>query len=430
MFQKNLFFLLPVVLALLLAVLFISVYGIQKIEFGDTNDYINAANSFLNGAPYPLQSEIHPMFRPPLFPFLIAVVWLVFPQSVVAVKIVQVLLHVGTVIVAYKTIREITKKDLAAFFGSSVVAVNPLLAAHTVDFYTEPLHTFLCITGMYLLVKMLKGDKFMYFAAFYAGVVFGLATLNRPAILGVAILMFAFVGIVHLKNEKRNKYLAATAILFASMFATILPWTYQNYQRTGEFILVNDGFSYNLWLGNLPGTIKLYEGEFATKEENQAFANYYWGMVQQEKLKELEQTDNYYQLKYNEREKVWRREALENMTEDYDLTARLFWGKFKTFWTPFLNPLTYGKTVVYLVAAFVIGTYIFGIYGMYLFFRNKAGKNYVILLLITFAVTTAIHVLIFGFVRYRIPNVDPYLSMLTGVALWHLFTKIRPELNY
>ncbi|MGH9819827.1 MAG: hypothetical protein ACRD43_06630, partial [Pyrinomonadaceae bacterium] len=204
---------------------------------------------------------------------------------------------------------------------------------------------------------------------------------------------------------------------------------YHNHQETGEFILVNDGFGYNLWLGNLPGTIKLYEGDFASKEENQAFADYYWGTVQKEKLAELEQSDNFSSLTIKEREKVWTREALKNITADFGFTARLMVGKLKAFWTPFLNRFSYGNTVVNLIAMFVIATYVLGLYGMYVFFKDKTGRSYVLLLILTFLVTTAIHVLIFGFVRYRVPNVDPYLSMLTGVAVWQIFARFLPQLD-
>ena len=215
-----------------------------------------------------------------------------------------------------------------------------------------------------------------------------------------------------------------------SLFLTIAPWTFYNYRTTGEFILVNDGFSYNLWLGNLRETIKLYEGGFESKEENERFANYVWGEVQTEKLKELEETDNYSSLKLNEREKVWRREAVKEITRDYNLTARLMLGKFIAFWTPFLNSFTYGDKIVAAVALFVIGIYIFGIYGAYIFSRNETGKKFIILLAVSFLVTTAIHVLIFGFARYRVPNVDPYLSMLSGVALWQIALKFFPNYKF
>jgi hypothetical protein len=85
-----------------------------------------------------------------------------------------------------------------------------------------------------------------------------------------------------------------------------------------------------------------------------------------------------------------------------------------------LNPFTYGYKVVALVALFVIGIYFLGTYGAFVFSRNEVGRNFVVLLAVMFVVSTGIHLLIMGFVRYRVPYVDPYLSLLAGVALWHL----------
>lgn len=257
-----------------------------------------------------------------------------------------------------------------------------------------------------------------------------MATLCRPAILGVAICLAFVVFLLRIKEVERVKYAIAAAIMAASIFLVVAPWTIQNYRDTGEFILVNDGFSYNLWLGNLPETIRLYEGEFKSKEENQQFANRVWGEAQTEKLKELEQTDNYSALKINEREKVWRREAVETMSADYNLTARLMLGKILAFWTPFLNHFTYGYKIVWLVALFVVGIYILGGCGACIFAKDKTGKEFIILLAVTFILTTAIHALIFGFVRYRVPNVDPYLSMLAGVAVWQIAVKIFPKYSF
>ncbi len=430
MCKRNWTVIIPCITAITFSIFAIWFFGYEKIEFGDAEDYINAANSFLNGTPYPRRSVFHPMFRPPLFSFLIAMIWSVFPDSIIAVKLFQAVLHGAAVFVIFKIIYEVLQKETPAFFGALICAVNPLLVAHTVDFYTEPLHTFLCAAAMWLLVKFLKNDEFLYRKAFGTGAIFGLATLCRPAILGVAVCLVAVVFLIQFKEVRRMKYLLASALMFVGICAVIAPWTWQNYRDTGEFILVNDGFSYNLWLGNLPETIKLYEGGFESKEENERFANYIWGEVQAEKLKELEQTDNYSSLKFNEREKVWRREAVKEMTQDYNLTARLMLGKFAAFWTPFLNPFTYGYEIVALVALFVTGTYVFGIYGAYVFSRNETGMKFIILLAVSVLVTTAIHVLIFGFVRYRVPNVDPYLSMLSGVALWQAALKLFPNYKF
>lgn len=423
MLGKKSLALIPVFVGIAFAVLLSWIYGFEKAVFGDANDYMAAAKSFLTATPYPRQSEFHPMFRPPLYPLFIAGVWSVFPDSIVAVKFAQALLHGATAFVIYQIVWEVLRKRFAAFLAALVYAINPLPAAHTVDFFTEPLHTFLFALAMFFIVRLLKGGKFLYLNAVLAGIFFGLATLCRPSALGVAVALLPMIFWLRFKTPERLRYFAACFILLASLFGSIAPWTIYNYRTTGEFILVNDGFSYNLWLGSLPETLPLYTGGFKTAEENQQFADRIWGQVQREKLKELEQTDNYSSLSYNERERVWRREALKNITADYSITAKIMLGKIWTFWTPFLNPFTYGYKVVWLVALFVIGVYLFGLYGAWIFSRNKTGRDFVILLAVSFVVATAIHILIMGFVRYRVPYVDPYFSMLAGVAVWHLGAK-------
>lgn len=420
MLRKLLSAYVPVIIALGFALTLCYVYGFERADFGDANDYINAAKSFLTGAPYPLRSEFHPMFRPPLYPLFIAGLWSIFQESNVAVKIAQAFLHGATCLVVFQIVWEVLKRQAPAFLAALVTAINPLLAAHTVDFFTEPLHTFLLALAMLFIVKLLKGGKFLYFNAAFAGVLFGLATLCRPSAQGVLICLLPAICLLKIGDTGHFRRFAASGVLLLASFAAIIPWTIHNYRATGEFILVNDGFSYNLWLGSLPETIRLYEGGFKTAEENQQFADRIWGSVQREKLAELEQTDAYSSLSYNERERVWRREAMKNIAADYGVAARITWGKIWTYWTPFLNPFTYGYKVVALVALFVIGIYFLGTYGAFVFSRNEVGRNFVVLLAVMFVVSTGIHLLIMGFVRYRVPYVDPYLSLLAGVALWHL----------
>jgi hypothetical protein len=423
MFGKKSLAFIPVVVGVIFAVLLVWIYGFEKAVFGDANDYIAAAKSFLNGTPYPRQSEFHPMFRPPLYPLFIAGVWSIFPDSIAAVKFAQTMLYGATCFVVYQIVWEVLRKQTPAFWAAMVCAVNPLLAAHTVDFFTEPLHTFLLAVAMLFVVKVLKGNKLLYLNAAVAGISFGLATLCRPSALGVAVCLLPAILLLRFKTPERLRYFAACGVLLIGLFGAIAPWTIYNYRTTSEFILVNDGFSYNFWLGSLPETLPLYTGGFKDVEENQRFADYIWGQVQREKLKELEQNDHYSSLSYSERERVWRREALKNITADYSVTAKIMLGKIWTFWTPFLNPFTYGYKVMWLVALFVIGIYFFGVYGAWIFSQDKIGKDFVILLALSFVVATAIHILIMGFVRYRVPYVDPYLSMLAGVALWHLGAK-------
>lgn len=416
--------LIPVVVGIVFAVCLIKIFGFEKVVFGDANDYITAARTILNNTAYPRQSEFHPMFRPPLYPALIAALWSISGESVIAVKLAQAVLHGATCFVVYQIGWAIVRNRAAAFSGALVCAINPLLAAHTVDFFTETPHTFLWALGLLFVVGVLQNRTWIYLNAAIAGLSFGLATLCRPSALGVALCLLPAICLFKFRDKNRVRYFAATGVLAASIFAAILPWTFYNYRTMNEFVFVNDGFSYNLWLGSLPETIRIYQGGYKDAEDNQRFADYIWGDVQRQKLKELEASDGYSGLPYNERERVWRREAIKNVQSDYNAAWQIAAGKVWTFWTPFLNPFAYGYTVVRLVAAFVTGCYLLGLWGAHVFWRETAGRELIVLLVISFVAATAIHVLIMGFVRYRIPYVDPYFSLLAGVALWHFGTEI------
>ena len=421
--SHRLWALIPALVGVACALVAIRAFGFQRVEFGDANDYITAARTFLDGMPYPRTGDFHPMFRPPLFPLFVAGVWKIFPGSVVALKVGQALLHGATCLVIYFLGYELVRRRLPALLGALVCAVNPLLIGLTVDFFTEPLHTLLLALGWLFLVRLLKDRASPYLHAALAGIAFGLATLCRPSALGVVLCMLPVLALLKAKEVGRTRAFAASAVVFVCMFAAIAPWTLYNYRTTGELILVNDGGGYNFWLGSVPASIRIYEGQFKDAEENQRFADYFWGQSVKDKLAELERTDHYSSLRFNEREKVWRREAFKNIKQDYGLSARITFGKFRAFWTPFLNRLVYGWKFVALIALFVIGLYVCGAYGAYILSRERLGREFVILLGVSFIVATLVHMVFMGIVRYRVPYADAYLSMLTGIALWQLGTK-------
>lgn len=422
---------MPVLIGISFAILAIVYFGVERTDFGDAKDYIDSANAILNGTPYPRRGDFHPVFRAPVFPAFIALIWSFFPNSIIAFKISQAFLHGLTCWMIYKITFELVKKHFPALLAAGICAVNPLLFGHTVDFFSEPLQTFLVAFSTFILVKLLKSEDKLYYKAVLLGFCFGLSTLCRPTIFPILLCLIPLIFLLFIKNQElRLKYFFASCLIAFGMFATIAPWTYANYRATGEFIPVVNGFAYNFWLGNHPDTLRLYEGTYADKADNKAFADYWAGELPDSKMKELEKSDNLSSLPLNEQEKVWRREAFKEINENPDITARLFLGKIKSYWTPFLNKFTYPFPLVILVAALVIGLYIFSPYGAYFLWKDEAGRRLTILLVIQFILATLLHSLIIANVRYRTPYVDPYLAIFTGIALWQIAARLFPENNF
>lgn len=423
--------LIPSIVGFALSVAAIWLYGFERADFGDAADYIAAAKSILDGTPYPRRGDFHPVFRAPVFPAFVALVWTIFYESVVAFKIAQAVLHAATCFVIYRTIYELVGRNAPAFFGALLCAVNPLLFGHTVDFFSEPLQTLLVALSIFVLIKLLKSDERLYLKAVALGVLFGLSTLCRPTIFPIILCLVPLIFLLFVKDkQKRIRYFFASGAIYVALFSVIAPWTYSNYRATGDFIPVVNGFGYNFWLGNHPETLRLYEGTYESREDNQKFADYWAGELPSAKMKELEASDNLSALSVNEQERVWRREALKNINENPRLTARLYWGKVKSYWTPLLNRFAYPFPLVVLTAIFVCGSYLFGVYGAAILWRDQTGRKLVVLLAAQFVLATLLHSLIIANVRYRTPYVDPFLCLLSGIALWNIACWLFPKNNF
>ena len=203
MLVKNWTVVVPCAVGFVLSVLAIWLFGFERVDFGDAADYISSANSFLNGTAYPRRGDFHPVFRAPVFSAFIAFVWTFFPGSVVAFKIAQAALHAATCLMIYKIIYEIVRKHTPAFLGALICAVNPLLFGHTVDFFSEPLQTFLVASSTLLLVKLLKNDDRLYLKAALLEILFGLSTLCQPTIFPILLCLVPLVFLLFIKEKIR-----------------------------------------------------------------------------------------------------------------------------------------------------------------------------------------------------------------------------------
>jgi len=431
--SKNLIQILVFFGGILISLTAIFLTGAEKVSFGDAEDYILAANALLRDiGDYPASGICLPFFRPPFYPFFITSIWLVFPKSILAVKIAQGMIFGANCWIIYRIGFALSQNATAAALGALVFLLNPFFVLHVTDIQTETLHTFLFSSAMLILVKILTTKAVFHkivWKASAVGALWGLAALCRPSALPVALVLTGCLFFLKFRELKFFRSFALGATIAGGVFLTILPWALVNYQRTGEFIWINDASGYALWVGNHPKSIALYEHDFLDLEAYDRYCNYLLDDLAREKIAEWNRTENYAALSLKQREKLWQREALANMRANPALTARLWFYKTWAFWKPYLNPMAYSAAAVIFSGIFLIALFLAAFYGAKIVWTDYNNKQVMILFGVLFLSATAVHVFIVSMIRYRVPYVDVYFCVLAGIFAHNLGDAIRSVLQ-
>jgi len=401
-------------LAFILCIGMIYATGRHNADFADSIDYITAARMLLENGSYPAVGGLN-FFRAPLFPLFMAGIWGITGESVFAVKIVQAILHAITTLMIFRTAKLLTGETLVASLAGLLFAVNPFFIYQAAAIQTEALHTFLMTLSLLLVIKMVVStDGFDLKTAAAAGVAFGFGALCKNSPLGICIVLA--IGIAALGYRRKNS-VAAAAVMVAVMFVTILPWSFYNLKTRGEFILINDSSGFVAWIGNHPANIRIYEGQFASREETQQYQDYLGKTLAAEQVAEWEKTTGYSRLSFKEREGLWRQQAIENAKAEPAITARLLGWKLMAFWRPWLSSDIYSIKATLLSAAMIVPLFVLGFAGMWISRKRPGLREVVILFTIVMLFVTAVHTALVSTMRLRLSNVDPLLTIFAAIAI-------------
>ncbi|MGH8743685.1 MAG: hypothetical protein ACREUY_05325, partial [Burkholderiales bacterium] len=220
------------------------------------------------------------------------------------------------------------------------------------------------------------------------------------------------------RSMAHRRLLTAVALFVAFTFLTILPWTVANRLATGDWILISDTGSYHLWLGNHPAALPLYEERFANNEEFEKYSyDYLQDELPRQQITEWEAQGGYLSLSLSAREAKWRQAAWENARNYPAITARLWFYKLLAFWRPWLNAGADPRLLVVASGLVIVPFYLLAIFAAVRLYRQNEHGAFLLLLLMIFLTATAVHVASHVMMRFRLPFVEPYLSLLAGVAL-------------
>jgi 4-amino-4-deoxy-L-arabinose transferase-like glycosyltransferase len=250
----------PLLAVLLLALLMRLALWAQPLHepANDEIEYIAVAADLLAGRGWSFYDSYH-WLRAPLYPlFLAGSLWLSGGNLHLA-ALPNVLLSTATVGLVYVLTREAALwrapgRDHrgVALLGGVLAAALLTLGTFASLYMSETLFAFLLTAAVLLLLRWKRqatpAAPRLWLPAL-AGLCYGLAILTRSLPLAFAplLLLWLLPG-----GPGWRASVAAGGICALCAALCVAPWTLRNCQAYGECILVETGFSYNMWAFNEP----------------------------------------------------------------------------------------------------------------------------------------------------------------------------------
>jgi hypothetical protein len=363
----------------------------------DGLDYHNSAISIINGTGYPAHGSL-PFVRPPLYPFLLSIVYSFFShETFLTARIVNVLLDTAACFVFYKLILLIWNNRRTAILSSLVYIFNPLYLFFCVRVRVEALFILLVATGVYFLIKEYKKGFPAWINVVLIGGTFGLAILCRSNATMILLLIPLWLVYLNLNNWRRGLRLGIGFALGCVLI--IAPWSIRNYYKYGELIIITDGFGYAFWISNTK--IKLDDLNARNYQEYLEADTRLW--------EETAQVEEEVQGKsYRERDNHYTNLALQYIRNNFPTWLWLNVLKFAEFWSPLARIDMQGSKAF---AALPFGLLMF--FGMFFYIKNFFDRDFDIniwlLIAILIVTSTVTGVMTWSSVRFRVPLVDAYL---------------------
>jgi 4-amino-4-deoxy-L-arabinose transferase-like glycosyltransferase len=241
---------LPLLLILLLALGWRLLLWAQPLHppANDEVEYIAVARDLLAGRGWVFY-ESWRWLRAPLYPlFLAGSLWLAGGDLQWA-ALPNVLLSVGVVALVYRLARELAPRAgrRPALIAAAAAALLQTYGTFASLYMSETLFSALFAGTLLACARWRRTGRLGWAGA--AGLLFGMACLTRSAALVFLPAALLWMAGVDWARTGRLRVRAALPGLLMTLCAALLiaPWTLRNCRAYGECILIESGFSYNLW---------------------------------------------------------------------------------------------------------------------------------------------------------------------------------------
>jgi len=158
------------------------------------------------------------------YPIFMAGVFKVFGQNLMIIRIIQVFIYAGLVLLIYKFCQDFFGERTAKL-ACFIAAVSYTLASFTGWLYREIIFTTLVFLLVYLLYQAQRREKNIWFVL--AGLVFGLAVLTNSIIQFFLFIIIA--NFLFLNRGGIKKVIPQLALFFMAVLSIISPFIISNY---------------------------------------------------------------------------------------------------------------------------------------------------------------------------------------------------------
>ena len=238
--------------ALVAAVAAALTFGLSfpAVEFPDTPSYMEPARAWARGDGL-LESPGRPLeYRLPMFPWMLGLILRLAGESPSAITVVQVLLHVGAMLLVRELVRPI-HAPTADWCAAAAILWPPFLTA-AATILQETLLAFLAALFAWTLWRAAEiGDGRWSLGA---GLALGAAALGKSVILPLALPAALLLAIAPRRSWRRP------ALFALGVGVVVLPWALRNQRVLGRFELTNNNGGHTFLGGTVSNTIEDWYG--------------------------------------------------------------------------------------------------------------------------------------------------------------------------
>lgn len=331
--------------------------------------------------------------RPPVYPLILAGLYITFGKSSIPPILVQSLIGTLTILFTYLIARQIFDERVG-ILASILAAIYPYYVFHDTSLQENAIFTLLTAITIFFLLKSSK--SMLLSNSFFAGVFLSLAVLTRTTLL--IILPFAVLWFMIVLKNSRTKVILAMLLGFVIVSS---PWLIRNTIIYGKPLFVN-GSGVALWNGHNPYTLTGYPYEHIDRMTDKAWA----AITDKEK-------EEYRRLNELERDNWFKQRAIKFMKEN---PSSVFKGAIlKTCavmgWNISPDKGNWIRKITYTLSYLPI--LLLGIAGAFLARDKWKELSIIYSLFFTFIAVSAVYL---GHTNHRI-YLDIYLMILSSYAI-------------